>query len=60
MSKETKTKKQLKSYSIRANEDTVKAAVKHGVDYAEVFRRALDHALLKVTGRCPTCGVKAK
>lgn len=49
-------KKPLKGFGVRADEAKMKQAQHLGLDVGELFRKALDEALLKHEGKCPMCG----
>lgn len=53
-------KQRLKVYSVRADEDAMKLALFYKIDLAVLFRKALEDALTKKQGKCPTCGQKMK
>lgn len=51
--------KPLKPFGIRADEEKVETARKLGININDVFRKALEKAILEQSGKCPTCGKKS-
>lgn len=60
MGRNMKTRKPLKAFAVRADEEKLRAAIASGVDTGELFRAALDQELMKRKGKCPTCGRKVE
>lgn len=52
-----KKSRPLKTFGVRADEDQVKRARTFKLDISELFRSALAQELIRLAGRCPTCGV---
>jgi hypothetical protein len=46
--------------SVRLDSEKIKLAYSLEIDCAQVFRDALDQAIINAKGKCPTCGQKVK
>lgn len=58
--KTNKGQKSMKAFGVRADEEKMKLAHAAGINTGDIFRKALDQALMRESGFCPTCSQKVK
>lgn len=54
----TSKAKPLAHHGVRVDAKALAKCKALGINAGDVFRKALDHEILRVEGKCPTCGKK--